>query len=143
MNYGKTQYYKDELDSWKRILIFHKQELREVLSQVGMQNEQEISSTYKTELNMLADKLMVQEQHFDYMSNEIVSQAVRVEHLGLFADKSSYIPISQRQDLLRGKMKTTEYNFLKTKYSCANCIGAAIEHRSIHLKTSATFSKAS
>jgi hypothetical protein len=134
MNYGETQHYKDELDSWKRVLAFHKQELREALSQVGMLDGQEISVANKSELGTLTDKLMVQEQHLDYMTNEIISQAVRVENLERFADKSTYVPVSQRQDLLRGRMKLTEYNFLRTKYSFANCIRETIGHRPRHPK---------
>ena len=133
--YGPFQYYKDELTRWKRIIEFHKEELRESVYQIGALLERQISAANGKIGNALADQLMVQENQFDYISNLIASQNQRLDqsisHLLVPIDDA----LSNQQDMLRIKMKNLEGLFLRTKYSCSTFLSTFLNKQQQVLTT--------
>jgi hypothetical protein len=120
MIYGLFQYYKDELNSWIRTLNFHKEELRESVSQLGVLSDlQIISSANGKASNSFLDQLMVQESNFDYIGNLIASQQNRLDQAIAHLRSSDDDGLSAQQDLLRAKMQNAERQFVRTKYTCS------------------------
>src|SRR5690349_13998347 len=119
MIYGPFQYYQDELNSWRRIIVFHKEELRETVRQIGALTDRVIVSDAGVKAsNAFADQLMVQENQFDHIGNLIDSQHQRFDRTKSYPSVVIDQSLSNQQDLLRAKMNTLERVFLRTKYSC-------------------------
>ena len=120
MIYGPFQYYKDELNSWRRIIAFHKEELRESVCQIAVLSDQQVISAANGKTgNAFTDQLMVQENQFDHIGNLIASQRQRFDRAISQLPSPIDEELSTRQDQLRAKMRDAEKNFLRTKYSCS------------------------
>lgn len=132
MIYGQHQYYQDELSRWCQIIAFHKDELRESVRQINVLVEQRIiSSANQKESDAFTDRLMVQEQQFDHITNQIISQQQRLERNGPYPGKPVESPVSLLQDSLRSKMKNAESSFIRTKYTCSIFLSSFLCARSL------------
>lgn len=135
MVYGQVQYYHDELNQWRRVLTFHKEQLQESLRQVNLVlSFPVISLPDSKEANTLIDRLIVQEQQFDHLFNHITSQLQRLVPAIVMA-KELESSILGQQESLRGKMKSYEGHFIKTKYDCAMFLSSffQLDSLSIHV----------
>lgn len=120
MIYGQYQYYQDELSRWGQIIAFHKDELREAVRQINvLQKQQVISSANEKTCDAFTDRFIVQEQQFDHITNQIISQQQRLERNGPYPGKPVESPVPQLQDSLRSKIKNAEWSFIRTKYTCS------------------------
>jgi hypothetical protein len=120
MIYGQYQYYQDELNRWGQIIAFHKDELRETVRQINMLLRQRIiSSANEKECDAFTGHFVVQEQQFDHLTNQIISQQQRLERNGPYRGKPVKSPMPQLQNSLRSKMKNAEWSFIRAKYTCS------------------------
>ena len=118
MIYGQLQYYNDELKAWCRTIDFYKRELQEVLMHLNVVlNFPLVSLPDLKAGNTLSDQLMVQEQRFDHIRQHIDQQNRRLEHAVAIPDKLEPSVVAF-QDSCRGKMKTYEATFVKTRHDC-------------------------
>ena len=119
MIYGLFQFYHDELNSWRRTIAFHKEELHESIRQISvLMGQQVISSENEKQSASLTDQFVVQEQQFDHVANQIIAQKQRLERTGFFQGKRLEPSVSQAQDSIRLKIRNAERKFARTKYSC-------------------------
>lgn len=130
MIYGQFQYFNDELSGWSRIVAVHKEGLRESVRQIGLLLSQQItSSANRKESNSFTDQLMVQEQQFDHLAHQIVSQQQRLERSASHSHGKAVAHfICQQQDTLRLKMQNAERCFIRTKYSCSAFLSSFFGH---------------
>lgn len=127
MIYGQLQFYNDELNSWQRTVEFHKQRLREAVANIGNALQRTVSaSAFSKEGGMFTDQLLVQDQQFDHLIHQIVSQRQRLERMAISDDNSIDTSIVVHQDTVRTKMKTSERDFINTKYACSIYLSSLI-----------------
>lgn len=135
MIYGQFQYYNDELNGWNKSLTFHKEQLRESVRQIGVLLDLQIITAADEKLSEeFTDQLMVQEQQFDHIAHQLISQQQRLDPTVFYAGKAIDDPISQHQDSLRSKIRNAERNFLRIKYSCAIFLSSFLGNRSLALQ---------
>ena len=135
MIYGPHQYYHDELDRWSLAIAFHKDELREAVRQLGVLLEKQITSSVNVkESGAFTDRLMAQEQQFDHITNQIISQQQRLEQTASFPVNPVESPVTHQQDSLRSKMKNAEWNFVRIKYACSTFLSSFLSDRSLALQ---------
>jgi hypothetical protein len=129
MIYGQPQYYNDELKSWIRSIEFHRIQLHESLRHINLLLEHPVVPLpISKECGAFIDQLIVQEQQFDYLVNQIGGQLQRLERTPFFDETPMDISISRQQDALRSKMKTSERNFTNTKYNCSVHLSSSLTH---------------
>jgi hypothetical protein len=139
MIYGQFQYYIDELNGWNRAIVFHKEELQELVRQISVLLCQGIVSFSNEKVsNSFTDQLLVQEQQFDHITQQIFSQQQRLERVSSYFDKPIEYPVSQQQDSLRSKMKNIERIFIHTKYSCSFFLSLFLSDRFMALRVNNT-----
>ena len=120
MTYGLFQYYNDELNTWNRIVEFHKEETGDLIRQITVVLDQQINSpANEKESGSFIDQFMVQQQEFDHVIHQIVSQKQRLQRTTSSPGKPLENPFSNQQGSLRSQMQRIERNFVRTKYNCA------------------------
>jgi hypothetical protein len=135
MIYGQFQYYSDELNSWSRTIEFLKEELRRSVRQIALlMSQQVISADCEKTGNTFTDRFIVQEQQFEHIIFQIISQQQRLERTALYPCNPIDASVSHSQDALRSKMKFAERNFLQTKYTCSAYLSSFLGHGSFALQ---------
>jgi hypothetical protein len=136
MLYGQLQYYCDELKAWARLIQFNKAELQESLRQITLlSNNSFVSAPDSAQCNSFTDQLIVQEQQFDYLVNQIDSQLQRLERTSLLKDKTVTASDFNQQDRLRSKMKGAERAFTNTKFNCSTFLSSFLNDASLAMHT--------
>lgn len=133
MVYGHSQFYRDELNQWRRIIVVHKEELQETLRQVNLMLSFPVVSLPDSKTaNLLIDRLSVQGQQFDHLSNHVTNQLHRLMPAHASAKELDF-SVSEQQEGLRAKMKSCELNLIKTKYDCSMFLSSFFQVDSVFI----------
>jgi len=128
MIYGQCQYYNDELNCWRKNIALHKDELQESVRQMATVMDHPVVTPANEKIRV--DQLMVQDQQFDNITNQIIGQKQRVERTVSYPDKPIDVSVSDMQDSLLMKVRNAERNFSKTKYSCSMHLSSLLSNTS-------------
>jgi hypothetical protein len=71
-----------------------------------------------------------------HITYQIISQRQRLERVVFYSGNPIDVPVSQKQDALRSKMKIAERNFIQTQYSCSVYLSSFLGNGALALQNS-------
>ena len=131
MIYGHLQYYNDELRQWVKIVSFYKEQVQELTRQVNVILTFPVISLPNLKAgNALLDRLIVHEQQFEHLLNNIAKQARSLKTAIVSPDGFESTILDQQKNL-RVRIRSYELIFGKTKSECSAFLSSFFEFDSL------------